>query len=111
MSVLTWWLSFAGEGKFNGLVLLEAASTDETLADAVARVNALGLNPGGQVMGLTVTPEMEPSIELLPRNVLIDEETVRGLGHRRIHEMEERGLTPIDGTYDILCEHHSGDTK
>ena len=45
-----WWLSFVGEEGFKGGALVRA----ESLFDAVIKTHTLGINPGGQVMGVPV---------------------------------------------------------
>jgi hypothetical protein len=42
-----WWLSFAGESGFLGVIITIARN----FRDAVFRVNALGINPGGEIVG------------------------------------------------------------
>jgi hypothetical protein len=44
-----WWLSFADETGFKGVVILKALG----MAHAIKRSHQLGINPGGEVMGYT----------------------------------------------------------
>jgi hypothetical protein len=52
------YLSYAGELGFNGGIIIEAHG----MASAVARVHALNISPGGQVMGTDIPKEMEATI-------------------------------------------------
>lgn len=45
-----WWLSFAAEDGFRGVVLTRANS----MIEAVQKTHALGINPGGEVRGFEV---------------------------------------------------------
>ena len=47
-----WWLSFADDDGFRGLVILEAPG----FIAAVEKSRELGINPGGQVRGLEIPP-------------------------------------------------------
>lgn len=68
-----WWLSFADEDGFKGVVILEAYGH----ADALLRSDELGLNPGGEVQMFTVDPEDHP--EAL-RNRLLKKPDLAGFG-------------------------------
>jgi hypothetical protein len=71
-----WWLSFADGTKpkgaqFLGVVILEAYG----FTDAIDRSHAMGLNPGGEVMGDRVDPAKHPAHlrnRLLQRDELVD---------------------------------------
>lgn len=47
------WLSFADDNGFRGAALVQGAS----LGDAVRRATALGINPGGEVLGPEYPPD------------------------------------------------------
>ena len=51
-----WWLSFADESGFKGVVIVEAFG----FTDALSRSHALGVNPGGEVQGSRITPDGIP---------------------------------------------------
>lgn len=54
-----WWVSFAEPGSFLGVALVRA----EDLISATQKARALGINPGGEVMGFPLLPEQEPGAE------------------------------------------------
>ena len=54
-----WWLSFADETGFLGLVLTHGAD----LVEATQRAWDLEINPGGEVLGFPLLPEQEPGAE------------------------------------------------
>jgi len=68
-----WWLSFADEDGFRGVVILEAYG----FADAMRRSHEAGLNPGGEVKGFRVDPADHP--EAL-RNRLLKKSDLAGFG-------------------------------
>lgn len=64
-----WWLSFAGDDGFRGLVIVAAPG----LIHAVQVSRALGINPGGEVQGVLLPDDAgEPPAEL--RNRLIGQQ-------------------------------------
>lgn len=68
-----WWLSFADETGFKGVVIVEAYG----FTDALFKTNALGINPGGEVRGDRVDPDFIP--EAL-RNRLLKKADLAGFG-------------------------------
>ena len=53
-----WYLSFADEGGFLGACVLRAPG----MATAIQRSHQLGINPGGQVAGFDLGPELPPAV-------------------------------------------------
>jgi len=68
-----WYLSFATEKAFNGAACVQARG----LGGAIRESHRLGINPGGEVMGGKLPPEIVPPAEL--RHHLVDIETLRRL--------------------------------
>jgi len=68
-----WWLSFADEDGFKGVVILEAYG----FGDALNISHAKGLNPGGEVQAMQVDPADIP--EAL-RNRLLKKSDLAGFG-------------------------------
>lgn len=68
-----WWLSFADEDGFKGVVILEAFG----FADALTCATGAGLNPGGEVQAMLVDPADIP--EAL-RNRLLKKPDLAGFG-------------------------------
>lgn len=67
-----WWLSFAEESGFLGVVVIQGYG----IVDAVSRSHALGVNPGGEVQGWLL-PEHVPPAEF--RNRLLSKAEAEGL--------------------------------
>lgn len=80
--VKTYWLSFVGlvDGQEHalGVVITEAISDTE----AVQKISALGLNPGGEVLILEVPdePEAQAEIAKFPKDTLLDPKTLLAAG-------------------------------
>lgn len=68
-----WWLSFANDGDFLGVLILEAFG----FTDALDRSRKMGLNPGGEVRGYDIDPTEIP--EAL-RNRLLKKKDLAGFG-------------------------------
>jgi hypothetical protein len=68
---LRWYyLSFAGEEGFRGACIVEARG----MLGAVSRCNVLGINPGGEVMGMPVPDGQLASLTEDAKNVLLSRE-------------------------------------
>lgn len=61
---MLWYLSFAGEGGFRGACVVDG----EDIVGAVKEAHRLGINPGGQVLGIVVPLE---EMERLPAGKLL----------------------------------------
>lgn len=58
-----WWLSFAGDGGFLGVVVVQGYG----IVDAVSRSHELEANPGGEVQGLLIPLECVPPVQFRNR--------------------------------------------
>ena len=75
----TWWLSFAVIGRNLGVIIVDAKS----IPKAIARVNKLGINPGGEVMALDMScPKAQEEAARFPRNTLISPEQLRAANYK-----------------------------
>ncbi len=54
-----WYLSFSGDEGWCGFALVQG---DDVL-DAAREAHALGINPGGEVFGVSLPPERKPPLE------------------------------------------------
>lgn len=81
-----WWLSFVDEGKHLGCTIVEA----EGMVKACKAAHRLGVNPGGEVMGIempdTVTARAE--VEALGMNRLIPAKELKEKGYITERERE-----------------------
>jgi hypothetical protein len=68
-----WWLSFADETGFKGVVIVEAYG----FTSALLATKAQGLNPGGEVRGERVDPDLIPKAML---NRLLKKADLAGFG-------------------------------
>ena len=90
----TFWLSYAGEEGSRGVVVTEAFS----FLEACALVGAIGLSPGGEVLGFEVPmddPEVAEEIVFYEHNRLYTPEELRQRGAmtRREHEAKRKEMT------------------
>lgn len=60
MSRPLWWLSYADDNGFRGVVITRA----ESFMAACTRARALDVSPGGQVQGFELPPEADDDIKL-----------------------------------------------
>lgn len=84
----TFWLSFAAEDGTGRVVLVDAASAQEA-ADA----SSLWAKAGDETLVVEIPPET--SEFTLPRNRVLTEEEIRGVGALQIGEAREQGLVPV----------------
>jgi hypothetical protein len=72
-----WYLSFADDG-WLGAAIVEG----DSIVSAAARAHALGINPGGEVLGVELPAEAldEALVGEGMRNVLLTEEMMREAG-------------------------------
>lgn len=85
----TFWLSFAAdEGRGGRVVLVDAESAREA-ADA----SFLWVQAGDETLVLEIPPGV-PEFRL-PRNRVLTEEEIRGVGALQIDEAREQGLVPV----------------
>jgi len=68
------YLSFADE-KFNGAVIIEANG----LAHAITHCHSLGINPGGEVMGVDMPDEIIAQVPENMRTKLLSKEDVQSI--------------------------------
>lgn len=68
-----WWLSFAGEEGWRGVVVTRARG----LASALQRTHRLHLNPGGQVSGALIPHPTAPPAAMVDRLITDREELNR----------------------------------
>lgn len=73
------WLSFACEdtGKFNGVVMTEA----EDIIEGVKKTHALGINPGGQVVGYAIPNWAIPHIPPFALDMLLNKEMAQDMAN------------------------------
>lgn len=88
---MLWWLSFASEEAPLGIAIVEAMSCEQ----AIGRAHDLGINPGGEVLGLAV-PEEEAALAEVRRygmDRLVSPSELRAAGLPSIKEYErEHGV-------------------
>jgi hypothetical protein len=100
--VRRWYLSFASRSAFLGACVVEAA-------DAVAareRARSLGIDPGGQVMGLDVTDIPGPCF---PLDVLMsreDMERIEGERGKKLGEMSPVERARVEAHAEMICDEH-----
>ena len=68
-----WWLSYADDNGFRGVVITRA----ESFLMACTRANLLGVSPGGQVQGFDLPPEAEEEIEMTDLDRCLNQEEAR----------------------------------
>ena len=68
-----WWLSYADEKGFRGVVITRAGG----FLLATAQANLLGVSPGGQVQGFELPPEAEEEIKITDLDRLLSEEELK----------------------------------
>lgn len=98
----TFWLSFAQDG-FKGVVITDAESEGQ----ALAFVNANGLNPGGQVAIWECDlkhPDAKPCIEALGKNRLCSEDELKVLGQRKLSELDDTERHEAELASVTVCE-------
>lgn len=77
-----WWLSFADANLPEGTQFLGAAVVRATnMEEAVRRAHKVGINPGGEVQGLEVSPDLVPKIN--------DKWIERLLTHKECEQFDE----------------------
>lgn len=82
----TWWLSFADgdlpKGKqFLGVVVVPDCVN---MADALSQVHQAGINPGGEVQGMSlegISPEGQAVMDRTPKLTLLSAADLTALGH------------------------------
>ena len=80
--IVTWWLSFAGEEGFRGVLLVEARG----LAHALLLANRAQVNPHGEVRGYALPPDvveaagMGDTLRAAPRLTLLSRADLDRLG-------------------------------
>lgn len=87
-----WWLSFAGEEGFRGVIITRAFE----FLDAVRKTHVLGINPGGQVKGAMCPPENEHLVRDADVDRLLTREEIMGPPYNGItvrqHEAEQKRM-------------------
>lgn len=69
------WLSFADE-EFKGAIIVPSAVN---FLDAVDQTHRAGINPGGEVMSLRITPEVARNLDGVPMMKLLSAEELKSL--------------------------------
>lgn len=85
---MLWYLSFARE-TFRGACVIEA----DSVVAAVKRAHALGINPGGNVLGLPVPPD---DAHRLPVGKLLSRADLDAAGEVATGKELEDILDPVD---------------
>lgn len=88
-----WWLSFSDEQACLGVAIVDG----DDVVEATMRAHMLGINPGGQVLGIPVPPD-DPdavaSVEQYGTDRLISVAELKAAGEKSIREAEDDGDIP-----------------
>jgi hypothetical protein len=87
LAMTIWYLSFATTERFLGAAVIEA----HEMLDAVAEAHRLGINPGGEVLGVPVPEEHEAEARTVMNRLLSRADMVKlGMAPRRVHVRTKR---------------------
>lgn len=73
MSGILWWLSYADDNGFRGVVITRAYN----FIGACLRAKQLGVSPGGQTQGFPLPPEAEAEIKPADLDRCLTEEEIK----------------------------------
>jgi hypothetical protein len=106
----TWWLSFCSKINAKGSQFLGACLIDDVddIDSATKRAIAIGINPGGEVLGVVADPETVKLIRSCWRNRLLSKKECEEMDKEVLFVQEEAGI-PIPCAPDehFICAEHN----
>lgn len=98
----TFWISFASDAGFRGVIITEAPSE----ADAMAKINQLAINPGGEAVffDMAAVPGGIAETRRFKQDTLISAEELNSLGYRRGSEIAATDYDKAMSHSTVLCQ-------